>query len=134
MNPELRTEIDNELTQFQALTTEVEALESEVAGRMRQYEELLNSYVQGLQMIQPKMDAWRGPRREKTSQLVERLRAKWADLRTVLRTKQDLDQEERYFSAVLSMQYKKPDEQKAFQKRRMRLIQAELGKIQLPGR
>jgi hypothetical protein len=67
MDPVLRTEIDKELIHFQTLTTEVETLESEVAGRMRAYEELLYSDVHGLQIIQPQMESWRAPRREKTA-------------------------------------------------------------------
>jgi hypothetical protein len=132
MNPDLRQQIDDELTRFQTLTTDVEELESEVAHRMRNYEELLNSYVQALQIIQPKMESWRTPRREKAAQLCERVRTKWSDLKTVSRTDPTLDQQERFFSAILSMQYKKPEEQKKFQRSRMKLIQAEIAKIQLP--
>jgi hypothetical protein len=77
------------------------------------------------------MDSWRGPRREKASQLVGRFRGKWADLRAVARTNQNLDHEERLFSAIVSMQYKKLEEQRAFQKSRLRLVQAEINRVQL---
>jgi hypothetical protein len=108
MDTVLRTEINNELTHFQTLTTEVETLESEVAGRMRAYEELRTGEVHALQIIQREMESWRAPRREKTAELVERLRAKWADLRNVPRGNANLDQEYQYFSAHFQCNTKSP--------------------------
>jgi hypothetical protein len=133
MDPgELQREVDEELARFKALTIEVEDLESEVARRMRTYEELLNSYMQALQIIKPKMDPWRAQRREKANQLITQLRAKWHDLGSVARSDPRLNQDERFFQAIVTMQYKKPEEQKAFQRRRAKLIADEIAKIQVP--
>jgi hypothetical protein len=129
---ELQHEVDEELSRFQALTIEVEDLESDVARRMGTYEELLNSYMQALQIIQQKMDSWRVQRRGKANQLINQLRLKWQDLGKVVRSETRLNQEDRVFTAILAMQYKKPEEQKGFRRKRAKLIADEIAKIQLP--
>jgi tetrahydromethanopterin S-methyltransferase subunit B len=132
MDPELQESIDRELTRYQQLTTDIEQLEKDVARQMRNYEEIVNSYLNALHIVQPKMDSWRAPRREKMAKLCSSLRHKWGDMRTPLRNDPALDQEEQLFMAVLRIQYKKTAEQQAFQRTRQKLIRDELDKIVLP--
>jgi hypothetical protein len=58
MDPNLQQRIDSELTRYQTL--DIQRLEQEVSSRMGSYEELLNLYLQALEVVRPKMEAWRG--------------------------------------------------------------------------
>lgn len=129
---ELQAQIDTELTRYEELTTSIEQSEKEVARLMRNYEDLLNSYMSAVQIVQPKMDSWRTPRREKVAKLCTKLRQKWADVKTAVRSDPVLDQDEQLFQAVIRIHYKKPAEQQAFQKKRQRLILQEIEKLSLP--
>lgn len=132
MDPEFQAQIDAELTRYEELTTAIEQSEKEVARMMRNYEDILNSYLSAVQIVQPKMDSWRTPRREKLAKMCAKLRQKWTDLKTAVRTDPTLDQDEQLFQAVIRIHYKKTAEQQAFQKKRQRLIMQEIEKLSLP--
>jgi tetrahydromethanopterin S-methyltransferase subunit B len=80
MDPNLQQQIDSELTRYQTLTLDIQRLEQEVSSRMKSYEELLNSYLQGLEVVQPKMEAWPGQRRKEMGNVLRKVSEKWSDL------------------------------------------------------
>jgi endonuclease/exonuclease/phosphatase (EEP) superfamily protein YafD len=71
---------------------------------------LLNSYLQALEVVQPKMEAWRGQWRKETGNVLRNVSEKWSDLQVVARTDPRLDQDEQLFQAVLRLQHKKLEE------------------------
>jgi Skp family chaperone for outer membrane proteins len=129
MDPELQQRIDSELTRYKTLNLEIQRLEQEVSARMRSYEELLNSYLQALEVIQPKMESWRAPRRREMENVLRKLSEKWSDLRAIVRADPKLDQDEQLFQAVIRLHYKKLEEQKGYQKRRRTIIDHVLKEI-----
>lgn len=129
---ELQEEIDAELSRYEQLSIGIDQVEKSVARQLRNYEEILNSYLSAVQIIRPKMEVWRAERRDKLSKLCGRLRQKWSDAKSAVRADPSLDQEEQLFQAVLRIQYKKPSEQQAFQRKRQRLILKEIEKLVLP--
>ena len=127
----LQEQIDFELSRYEELSKGIAELEEDIGKKMRTYEDLLNSYLNAIKIIQPKMDSWRNPGREKIRKMCARLRQKWTDTRTAVRSDPALDQDEQIFMAVLRIHYKKPSEQQAFQRKRQRLIQQEIAKLDL---
>ena len=128
----LPDQIDAELSKYEELSKSIEELEENIGRQMRNYEDILNSYLNALKIIQPKMDSWRNPRREKVRKICARLRQKWSDTRSAVRADPSLDQDEQIFSAVLRIHYKRPNEQQAFQRKRQKLIQQEIAKLVPP--
>ena len=133
VDKELQKQIDIELSRYEELSIGIEQLEKDIARQLRSYEEILNSYLNAVQIIQPKMESWRAPRRDKVSKICARLRQKWADVKGAVRSDPSLEQDEQMFQAVLKIHYKKPNEQQAFQKKRQSLILGEVEKLVLPG-
>lgn len=128
----LQEEIDKELSRYESLTKQILELEEDVSKKMRTYEDILNSYLNAIKIIQPKMDSWRTPRREKVSKMCSKLSQKWSDTRSAVNSDPSLNQDEQIFLAVLRIHYKKPAEQQAFQKKRQKLIFAEIAKMVPP--
>lgn len=128
----LQEQIDFELSRYEELSKGIEELEEDISRKMRTYEDILNSYLKAIKIIQPKMESWRNPRREKIKKMCGRLRQKWTDARTAVRSDPALDQDEQIFMAVLRIHYKKPSEQQAFQRKRLKLIQQEIAKLVPP--
>jgi hypothetical protein len=129
MEPDRQERIDRELMRYQTLTLDIQRREQEVSSYMRSYEELLNSYLQALEIVQTKMDSWRAPRRREMENVLRQVSQKWSDLRAVVRTDPKLDHEEQLFQAVLRLQYKKAEEQKGYHRRRRRIIDDVLQQI-----
>lgn len=132
MDPGLQVQVDDELTRYEEFSVGIEELEHKIGRQLREYEDILNSYLNAVHIIQPKMDTWRAQRRQKLEKLCREISQKWGDERSAVRNDRQLEQDEQIFQAVLRIHYKKPAEQQAFRKERQRLIRKEIAKLALP--
>lgn len=128
---DLATEVDAQLTRYQDLTNQIDALEEQIRSQLKTYDELLQSYQTALKIIMPRMKAWSHFRYNKVKDISKQILRKWDNGSTNPKGDKLLEQENQLFQTIINIHFRKHAVSKEFQDKRVQLLKQQVAKLRV---